>query len=171
MNMTYPKPNMSDKDEAEVRVEDQVSQMFDGIQNGATLREVYGIPDDVMEVIYAHAYDFYQKGRMDDAKLFFRFLCTHDMYNARYALGLGAVYHRRKEYAKATQMYSIAYAIEPEHAGTMFYAGQCHLHLKNKEEAIKCFSNVKGDSVSEAIKKQADGYLSVLRFELGAAHA
>jgi len=171
MNLTYPMPSMNDTDEEESRIANDVAQMFSAIQNGATLHEIYGISDDVMEVIYAHAYDFYQKGCMDDAKLFFRFLCSHDMYNAQYALGLGAVYQRQKEYAKAIQMYSLAYAIEPEYARAMFYAGQCYLHLKDKEGAIKSFCKVTGDHVSEAIKKQAQGYLSVLRSEQGVAHA
>jgi len=65
----------------------------------------------------------------------------------------------------------MAHLIDPEYVRAMFYAGQCHLHLKDKEKAIQCFADVTGDYVSDAMKKQAEGYLAVLRAELGVAHA
>ncbi|WP_306453916.1 MULTISPECIES: tetratricopeptide repeat protein, partial [unclassified Burkholderia] len=41
-----------------------------------------------MDGIYAYAYRFYQRGRLDEAEVFFRFLYIYDFYNVDYATGL-----------------------------------------------------------------------------------
>lgn len=32
----------------------------------------------MMDGLYAHAYEFYNQGRLDEAETFFRFLCIYD---------------------------------------------------------------------------------------------
>ncbi|VCX34828.1 Chaperone protein IpgC [Escherichia coli] len=40
---------------------------------GATLAELHGITPDTPEGVYAYAYNFYEKGRLDEAELFLNF--------------------------------------------------------------------------------------------------
>lgn len=48
------------------------------ISEGGTLQELYAIPQDIMDCLYAHAYNFYNNGSLDNAAVFFRFLCVYD---------------------------------------------------------------------------------------------
>ena len=54
---------------------------------GATLAELHGITPDTLEGVYAYAYNFYEKGRLDEAELFFKFLCIYDFQNYNYLKG------------------------------------------------------------------------------------
>ncbi len=58
---------------------------------GATLAELHGITPDTLEGVYAYAYNFYEKGRLDEAELFFKFLCIYDFQNYNYLKGYAAV--------------------------------------------------------------------------------
>ncbi|MGL4907467.1 MAG: type III secretion system translocator chaperone SicA, partial [Plesiomonas sp.] len=92
--------------------EEQVAEMiWAAVNEGATLKDVHGIPEEMMEGLYAHAYDFYNKGRLDEAETFFRFLCIYDFYNPDYIMGLAAVYQLKKQYQKAADLYAVAFAL------------------------------------------------------------
>lgn len=53
--------------------EERVAEMiWDAVSEGATLKDVHGIPQDMMDGLYAHAYEFYNQGRLDEAETFFR---------------------------------------------------------------------------------------------------
>ena len=76
----------------------KVEVLWESVRNGATLQSLYDIPNDLMEGVYAYAYDFYNKGRLDEAEKFFKFLCVYDFYNADYIMGLAAVNQLKKQY-------------------------------------------------------------------------
>lgn len=43
--------------------EERVAEMiWDAVSEGATLKDVHGIPQDMMDGLYAHAYEFYNPG-------------------------------------------------------------------------------------------------------------
>ncbi len=44
--------------------------VIDAINSGATLKDINAIPDDMMDDIYSYAYDFYNKGRIEEAEVF-----------------------------------------------------------------------------------------------------
>lgn len=94
--------NMLDllSDEEEFKSDEQLDayaeSLLDAIQNGATLKDVYAVPNDTMQDVYKLAYDFYYHGKLDDAESLFRFLCIYDFYNPEYAMGLAAVYQLKK---------------------------------------------------------------------------
>ena len=170
MTQLYPMPCITDDDAEESTATEQspdvfLGEKFEAIMRGATLKEIYGISDQVMNAIYAHAYNFYQSGRNDDAKTFFQFLCAYDIYNADYVMGLAAVHQRQKDFLSAIQLYRLSYAIEPKNTRCMLYAGQCYLYLKDKVNAYSCFSIVAEHELTDSIKKQAQGYLSVFKPE------
>lgn len=43
------------------------------VQNGASIKDESEIPDGFMEGIYSFAYDFYQKGKLDEAEAILSF--------------------------------------------------------------------------------------------------
>ncbi len=160
MNDLYPLPGNTDPLPEERIKLDDVNAVLTSIADGATLKDLYGIPDSVMQATYAHGFRLYQNGRYDDAKVFFEFLCAHDMYNADYLLGLGAVHQQTREYQKAIQLYSLSFDLDSTNYRAMLYAGQCRLFLKDREAARVCFAIVEHGNADSALKKQAHAYLS-----------
>ncbi|WP_429522694.1 type III secretion system translocator chaperone SicA [Paraburkholderia youngii] len=129
------------------------------VQNGASLKDLQGVSQELMDGIYALAYQFYQDGRIDDAEAFFRFLCIYDFYNAEYALGLAAVFQFKKNYARAIDIYALAFALSKEDYRPIFHTGQCHLMAGKAGLARRCFSVVVELSSDERLKERAASYL------------
>jgi len=173
MNDLYPLPGSTDDIQTDESANEYARSIINDMLNGAALKDLLGIPENIMQAIYAHAYDLYEKGRIDDAKVFFHFLCTHDMYNSDYSLGMGAVHQQEKDYEKASQMYALSFALDAKNVRAMLYAGQCNLFLKNKQEAAQCFTCVINSDATTALKTQAQAYLAALQISQtkGVAHA
>ncbi|MEX3846692.1 type III secretion system translocator chaperone SicA [Paraburkholderia sp. BR10882] len=132
------------------------------VQSGASLKDLQGVSKDLMDGIYAFAYQFYQQGRLDDAETFFRFLCIYDFYNAEYALGLAAVFQLKKNYAKAVDLYALAFSLSKEDYRPIFHTGECHLMAGKAGLARRCFSAVVERSSDARLKERAASYLSGL---------
>lgn len=120
------------------------------------------IPADLMEGLYAHAYDFYNKGKLDEAEKFFRFLSVYNFTNPDYIIGLAAVYQLKKEYQKACDLYAIAFALEKSDHRPVFFSGQCELSLGHMEKAKECFELVKEQSNNANLQIKAQIYLDIL---------
>lgn len=168
MSQLYPLPSNNDEHDFDLPENAAInSELVDNILNvissGTTLKEIYGISDQMMDAIYAHAYDLYQKGRLDEATIVFQFLYTHDIYNTTYVMGLAAIYQQKKNYAKAVEMYALSYDLDSKNALALLYAGQCHLFLKDQEQAKRCFSDFLESDGKDVFKKQARAYLDVLQ--------
>ncbi|MFY3138380.1 SycD/LcrH family type III secretion system chaperone [Achromobacter xylosoxidans] len=146
--------------------EAQIERMFDtvieGLQEGATFKDMYGVSSETMEAIYAQAYDFYQQGRLDEAEALFRLLCIYDFYNVDYAIGFGAVFQLKKQYDKALDVYAMAYTISGGDQRAMLYAGECNLLLRRMGKARRCFQLVVDEATDERIKGKASMYLQAM---------
>ncbi|EHG5995784.1 TPA: tetratricopeptide repeat protein [Escherichia fergusonii] len=130
---------------------------------GMSLGEIHGISKSTLDGIYAYAYDFYDKGRLDDAEVFFKFLCIYDFENADYIRGYAAVNQLKKEYQRAYDLYWISFNFDKSNDYTVvLFMGQCQLCLKNKEGARECFRLIMNDSNDEALKVKANAYLDLL---------
>ncbi|GAB3629522.1 hypothetical protein GCM10027419_43740 [Pandoraea terrae] len=136
--------------------------IWDAVVAGATLKDVHGVSEDLMQGLYAHAYDFYDKGRLDQAEAFFRFLCIYDFYNQDYLIGLGAVFQLKQQFRKAIDLYAVAFALGKSDYRPVFYAGQCHLSMQNEEEARECFALVEERSCDADLRTKSRTYLAVL---------
>ncbi|PUA19944.1 type III secretion system translocator chaperone SicA [Glaciimonas sp. PCH181] len=147
----------------DVANEETVQIIWDAINSGATLKDLHGISDDMMDNLYAHAYDFYGKGRLDDAEKFFRFLCIYDFYNTQYIMGLAAVCQLKKEYQKAIELYVLAFALLKDDYRPVFFTGQCHLGTHRTAKARQCFELVCEQSKDAALCSKAQVYLDVLK--------
>ncbi|MEJ2795466.1 type III secretion system translocator chaperone SicA [Iodobacter sp. LRB] len=153
--MSRMNENLMDEGAAEV--------LWEAVLNGAALKDIQGIPSNVMEGIYAYAFEFYQQGRLDEAETFFRFLCLYDMYDPDYAMGLAAIFQMRKEYLKAAGAYSLAFALGKNDYRPMFYAGQCNLHLKKVSKAKQCFETVLLHGAKGPLTERAQAYLEAMQ--------
>lgn len=120
------------------------------------------IPEDLLKGLYAHAYDFYNKGKLNDAEKFFRFLAVYDFTNPDYIIGLAAVYQLKKEYQKACDLYAVAFALEKSDLRPVFFTGQCELSMGRAEKARKCFELVNEQSNNDSLKNKAQTYLNIL---------
>ncbi|MDR5617517.1 SycD/LcrH family type III secretion system chaperone [Arsenophonus sp.] len=133
------------------------------MNTGATLKDIYEIDENVIENIYAHAYEFYQQGRLDDAEKFFKFLCMYDLKNADYFIGLGVVYQLKKDYAKACDIYALSYVMAKNNHCPVFYSGQCHLQMGDIAKALYCFDLVCNESTDVKLVKKAEVYRKVIK--------
>lgn len=136
--------------------------ILEGLQAGATLKDLKGVSSEMLESVYALAHRFYQNGQLDDAETFFRFLCLYDFYNAEYALGLGAVLHLKRDYDKAISMYAVAQTLDLQDDRPMFHVGQCHLALGKLRQARECFEGVAARAAGSELGDRADVYLQAL---------
>lgn len=150
-----PEDNVSDERIAEM--------VWEVVSEGATLKDVHGIPQEMMEGLYAHAYDFYHKGRLDEAEAFFRFLAIYDFYNPDYVMGLAAVYQLKKQFQKACDLYAVAFALSKNDYRPVFFTGQCQLFMRKAAKAKQCFELVCERSSDEALLTKAQVYLESLQ--------
>ncbi|MCD5360259.1 MULTISPECIES: type III secretion system translocator chaperone SicA [Chromobacterium] len=150
-----PEDNVSDERLAEM--------VWEAVSEGATLKDVHGIPPDMMEGLYAHAYDFYNKGRLDEAETFFRFLCIYDFYNSDYIMGLAAVCQLKKQFQKAADLYAVAFALSKNDYRPVFFTGQCQLFMRKAAKARQCFELVCEQSDDESLRAKAQVYLDSLQ--------
>ena len=143
--------------------DDQLADMlWATVNGGSTLKDVNNIPNDMMEGLYAYAYDFYNKGQLDNAAIFFRFLCIYDFYNPDYYMGLAAVYQLQKQYQKAANIYAVAFSLAEHDYRPAFFTGQCQLLMQKANKAKQCFELVLEHSADEALKIRARAYLDTL---------
>lgn len=134
----------------------------EAVLEGMTLKDAHGIPDEMMASLYAYAYDFYDKGQLEQAETFFRFLCLYDFYNTDYIMGLAAVYQLKKRYDKAIGLYAVAFGLDGKDYRPMFYTGQCHLFERKAAKARQCFEIVAKDSKDAALIAKSQAYLQAL---------
>lgn len=138
--------------------------VWDFINEGGTLKDIHSIPDEAMDGMYAHAYNFYKKGQLDDAETFFRFLCMYNFYNPEYFFGLAAVYQLKKNYQKACDLYAVAFAMMKDDYRPVFFSGQCQLLMGNKPVARNCFSLVCEQSKDPIMVSKSEAYLKVMSY-------
>jgi type III secretion system low calcium response chaperone LcrH/SycD len=158
MSQSEPKADAPEMEQTNEIVE----TVFAAIQKGATLKDLQGVSQDLMDGVYAFAYKFYRQGRLDDAETFFRFLCIYDFYNAEYAMGMGAVCQLKEDYARAIDLYALAYSLSKDDYRPMFHTGQCQLMMGKAGLARRCFEIVRDSSDVDYLKQMALSYLEGL---------
>jgi type III secretion system low calcium response chaperone LcrH/SycD len=154
---------ITEQPELSTTEQETINMFLDAIAGGATLKEIRGVPDSVMAGIYAHAYEFFQSGRLDDAEVFFRFLCIYDSYNPEYMMGMAATFQQKKQYQRAIDLYALMMVVAKNDYRPVLYTGQCYLFLKNSEQARENFTVIMESEAPESIKAQAKAYLRVMK--------
>jgi len=141
----------------------EVALILEVLQGGGTIKDLKGVSSDMLEGVYALAYDFYQKGQLDDAETFFRFLSVYDFYNADYAMGLAAVLQMKKEYDKAISTYAVAQILDNRSDKPMFHMAQCHLALGKLQLARECFEGVARRAQGNELGTRAQAYVDTIQ--------
>ncbi|RXZ38339.1 type III secretion system translocator chaperone SicA [Oxalobacteraceae bacterium CAVE-383] len=164
--MTTEQKHVNENDNAANAASDsdiaQMEAIREAVSAGMTLKDAHGISSEMMDGLYAHAYDFYGKGKLDQAETFFRFLCLYDFYNIDYIMGLAAVCQMKKQYEKAIGLYAVAFGLSKNDYRPMFFTGQCHLFDRKAAKARLCFELVVKHTDDEAFRNKAQVYLDVL---------
>ncbi len=142
--------------------EERVAEMiWDAVSEGATLKDVHGIPQDMMDGLYAHAYEFYNRGRLDEAETFFRFLCIYD-FTIRLHHGTGGGMPTEKQFQKACDLYAVAFTLL-KNDYRPFFTGQCQLLMRKAAKARQCFELVNERTEDESLRAKALVYLEALK--------
>jgi type III secretion system low calcium response chaperone LcrH/SycD len=136
--------------------------LLESVQHGATIKDLKGIDDGLMEGVYAYAHRFYTNGQLDEAETFFRFLCLYDFYNGEYALGLAAVHQMKGNYQKAIDIYALAFTFLRADYRPILHAGQCQLSLGKPELARDAFEVVVQSSKDAGLVARATAYLQAM---------
>lgn len=144
-------------------MEELLDNITTALMDGATYKDIHGIPQSTMDGIYSYAYEFYQQGKLKEAETFFRFLSIYDFYNTDYVMGLAAVYQLTKRYDKATELYALAFVLAKNDYRPLFHAGQCNLMMKKSSAAIHCFESVLESSADIDLKNKSQAYLNALK--------
>lgn len=158
--------NHTETENTQIEMEALLDGITAALMDGATYKDIHGIPQTTMDGIYAYAYEFYQQGKLEEAETFFRFLSIYDFYNTDYVMGLAAVYQLTKRYEKATELYALAFVLAKNDYRPLFHAGQCNLMLKKSSAAIHCFESVVENSTDIDLHKKSEAYLTALKKNL-----
>lgn len=137
-------------------VQEQLKILMEGVvANGLKPKDFLGLTDENMEAIYGVAYNFYQGGKYEEAHRFFQLLCTCDLSQTKYWMGLGACRQMMKEYEPAILAYAFASVVEDDINPTALYsAGECFLALDIIDRAEAAMDAVV--SVAEDKKQYED---------------
>ncbi|EDJ8986952.1 TPA: SycD/LcrH family type III secretion system chaperone [Salmonella enterica] len=139
-----------------------IEQMLIASVEGISLSKIHGVTDELLNDIYAYAYDFYNKGKLDEAESFFKFLCIYNFFNADYLTGLAAVKQLKKEYKQAVDLYAIAFYNNPENFLPLFYSGQCQLMLLDCEGARESFNYIMASDADLSLKEKSKVFISCI---------
>lgn len=164
--MNHTETGSTQNNSTQIEMEALLDGITTALMDGATYKDIHGIPQTTMDGIYAYAYEFYQQGKLKEAETFFRFLSIYDFYNTDYVMGLAAVYQLTKRYEKATELYALAFVLAKNDYRPLFHAGQCNLMLKKSSAAIHCFESVMKNSFDADLQKKSEAYLTALKKNL-----
>lgn len=131
------------------------------------LKEMSETGNEQVQGLYAHACQFQEQGRLEDAEKLFRFLCIYDFYNSHYWMGLAAVYQVSGHYRKAIELYAVAFAQDRGDYRPMFYTGECQLALGAHAKARECFDYVLKQAIHGELPRRSRAYLEGLESDPG----
>lgn len=151
-------------------IEEKMPALMEKVfQQGITFQELLGMTNDAKEYIYSRAEGMYNAGQYKDATPIFRGLLVADSKQPKFALGLGACLHRRKEHMCAVRAYSICADLDPKNPIPLFHAADCHMREKQWPSAIKCLTEAVSRSAAQdryaMLKERSEKLLESLRGE------
>lgn len=113
----------------------QIEECVKTIAEGGTVRDLKGLTDAEMEVIYSMGYNFYKTGNYEDADKVFRYLVYLDHTCQKYWIALGSVLQARRIFDQAVTAYGYAGFLDLNNPKPQYYSAQCFLALGDKASA------------------------------------
>jgi len=108
------------------------------IQNDEPLNKDFSNED--LSVLYSLAFNLYQNGDYDQAKMIFHQLVLSKPLKQRYWLGLGACLQLEKQFEEALKAWGMASILDGHDPTPHFHAAECNFALNDYEqgwEALK----------------------------------
>lgn len=102
-------------------------------EKGMVPKEIFDIPDSIVEELYLLGNVLYQNGKYPEAGEIFRHLLLVEPRSYLYAIGFAACVEELKEYALAIKAYSLASLNDPQNPLPLFRASECAYRLKDDE--------------------------------------
>lgn len=101
------------------------------------------LPLEILEGIYAYAYRYYDMKKYKEALPLFTLLCSQQVQNSTYWMGLGGCYQQLFEYEKAVEAYSVAavYGDAKNDPYPHYFAAECYLSLHLVDQALKAMKS------------------------------
>lgn len=115
--------------------QDDITKAVQDVLNGKPMYQVAGWSKDQIDSLYSAAYHHYQTGAYEDAIKIFKPLLVMNSTDNRVWLGYGAAAQMLKEHEDALKAYGYASLLDPNDPRPFFHAMECHIALKNFEEA------------------------------------
>lgn len=144
--------------EAAKSVDNFIAQFIDKVMNQGVLpKDVMGVQNNVIEGIYAQAYQLYNTGKYLDAIHLFRMLILMDPTEPKFTMGLAACSHMMKDYQAAAQSYTLVGVMEPSNPIPHYHASDCYLQLNDPVSsmiALEMAIKRAGDRVEYAKMKE-----------------
>lgn len=106
------------------------------LKQGMRPKTALNLSDEVMEGIYSHAYNMYNRGMYSEASHIFRLLIMLDPVEAKYLMGLGASLHMLKEYKDAAAMYLLCSAYDSENPLPHYHCADCFIKMDTPFDAV-----------------------------------
>jgi type III secretion system low calcium response chaperone LcrH/SycD len=117
------------------KTDEQILQALQDVMKGKPMYEVAGWTSDQINAIYTAAYHHYKTGSYDQAMKLFRPLIVMDSTDNRLWMGFAATAQMLRQYEEALKGYGYASILDPENPKPFFHAMECHIAMKNYEEA------------------------------------
>lgn len=101
------------------------------LSKGENLALLHGLTPDILDRIYAYAFDYHEKGNVTDAEIYYKFLCIYAFENHEYLEGFASVCQSKKKYQQAYDLYKLSYNYFPYDDYSVIYRmGQCQIGAK-----------------------------------------
>ena len=107
------------------------NQLKHALSKGENLALLHGLTPDILDRIYAYAFDYHEKGNITDAEIYHKFLCIYAFENHEYLKGFASVCQSKKKYQQAYDLYKLSYDYFPYDDYSVIYrVGQCQIGAK-----------------------------------------
>lgn len=140
------------------------TEVFEALQGGASLGDIYGIEPRKLEMVYSVAHTYYKNRKYDDALKMFRFLTLMDHSNQKYWIGFASTHQMMKNFEKAVEAFGYATLLDVDNPKPQLQAGYCLIQLEKYEEARCALEGVLlSDDIDDQTRLQAEALLSKVR--------
>lgn len=119
-----------------------IEGLIEKLQNGGDIEDLE-LSQDLIDSLYSHAYHFYQNGKYEESKSFFRFLTFLDSDVSKYWMGLGASDHMLKRYEEAIYSYNVAMVLNEKDPYVYFVIADCYIAAGDTEKGIEILEEAK----------------------------
>lgn len=115
--------------------QEDITKAVQDVLNGKPMYQVAGWSTDQIDALYSAAYHHYQTGAYEEAIKIFKPLLVMNSTDNRVWLGYGAAAQMLKNHDDALKAYGYASLLDPNDPRPFFHAMECHISLKNFDEA------------------------------------